>query len=95
MSPLLTLLIASVVSFVTSLWIHPYILKLAKMKNITDAPDKRKLQKEPVPVMGGHAVLFGILAGLLVAQCALDCQPLLTVVIASGMMLYLAPSMTS
>ena len=89
MSPQLTLLIASVVSFFISLWIHPYILKLAKMKNITDVPDKRKLQKEPVPVMGGHAVLFGILAGLLVAQCALDCQPLLSVVIASGMMLYL------
>ena len=50
------------VSFLASLWIFKYVLRIAIDKNIVDNPDARKLQKEPVPVLGGVAVAFGIIA---------------------------------
>ncbi len=40
------------------------ILKVAELKNIVDCPGERKLQKAPVPVLGGAAVFFGITVGL-------------------------------
>lgn len=41
------------------------ILRIAKEKNIVDNPNVRKLQKTPVPVLGGIAVFFGVVFGLL------------------------------
>lgn len=46
-------------------WVYFKILKLAKEKGLVDNPDARKLQKFPVPVVGGLAVFFGLLFGLL------------------------------
>lgn len=46
-------------------WIHPYILKVAITKNIVDNPDARKLQRVPVPVLGGLNVVFGVLTGVM------------------------------
>ena len=48
-----------------SVWIafRP-ILRIALNKNITDAPGVRKLQKIPIPVLGGAAVFFGIIVGI-------------------------------
>ena len=42
---------------------HPKVLKIAILKNLVDNPDARKLQRNPVPVMGGIAVFFGIAIG--------------------------------
>lgn len=57
-------------SFIAALiavdWIYFKILKIAFDKNLVDNPDARKLQKVPVPVMGGMAVFFGVLVGVLV-----------------------------
>ena len=89
LNPNWTALIAFVCAFAACLWIHPYILTLAKIKHITDDPDERKLQHEPVPVLGGIAVLFGILTGTLIAHCFFDCRELLVAILAGGMMLYL------
>ena len=35
------------------------------MKNIVDNPDAKKLQRVPIPVLGGLTVVFGILSGLM------------------------------
>lgn len=56
------------VAFIATLWIHPRILEIAVMKNIVDNPDARKLQRRPVPVIGGIAVFFGLLIGLCSSQ---------------------------
>ena len=55
------ILIPALFAFLGTLWIHPKVLKIAIMKNLVDNPDARKLQRNPVPVMGGIAVFFGIL----------------------------------
>ncbi len=47
-------------------WIYFKILKIALVNGLVDNPDARKLQKRPVPVVGGLAVYFGFLAGIMV-----------------------------
>ena len=78
-------------SFITALlvvtFIHPQVMKFAKKRNIVDNPDARKLQRNPVPVMGGVAVFFGLVAGLCVATFFFDVSPLLPMFIAISVML--------
>lgn len=59
----LPVFIASLVVFM----IHPRLVKIAKMKQIVDNPNARKLNKVPVPVLGGVGVFFGLMFGLGVA----------------------------
>lgn len=55
-----------VTAFLSTLWIYRHVLRIAMAKNITDNPCARKLQKEPVPVLGGMAVAFGIVVAVVV-----------------------------
>lgn len=64
MSNIQHILLPILLSFIGTLWMHPKILKIAILKNLVDNPDARKLQRNPVPVMGGIAVFFGIAIGL-------------------------------
>ena len=64
----LVLLISAMVSMFAVHWVFMKILKIAKLKGLVDTPNARKLQKTPVPVLGGLAVFFGLLAGLLCAS---------------------------
>lgn len=59
------LALAALMSVVSVHWIFMKILKVAKMKGIVDNPSYRKLQKTPVPVLGGVAVFFGLVMGML------------------------------
>ena len=65
MNDLLLVLIPALNAFFCTCWIHPYVLKVAKSKNIVDNPDARKLQRVPVPILGGLNVVFGILSGIM------------------------------
>ncbi len=56
---------AAAMSFVAVNWAYFKILKIAKAKDLVDNPDARKLQKCPVPVMGGIAVFIGVVSGIL------------------------------
>lgn len=51
-------------AFISVLLLHPTMVLIAKEKGITDKPDERKLQRAPVPVLGGVAVFFGIVVGV-------------------------------
>ena len=65
----LLMLIAFAVSLAVVGCIHSHVVKFAVKHNIVDHPDYRKLQKTPVPVLGGLAVFVGMAAGLLTAGC--------------------------
>ena len=97
-----TVLIAAIMALMAVRWIYFRILAIAKKKNVVDNPNARKLQKQPVPVMGGIAVFFGVLAGLLVGTSVyalpfllshepvdLPSSSLLSVLAAMGIMLYM------
>lgn len=62
---LISVVAAAAVAVVAVRWAYFKILHIAKDKGLVDNPDARKLQKTPVPVMGGIAVFFGMAFGLL------------------------------
>lgn len=59
------LIICAFVSLLTMRWIYSRVLKIAIVKGFMDNPNERKLQKVPVPVLGGIAVVFGFVTGML------------------------------
>ena len=58
------LLLPIVVAVIAVAVIHPRLVKIAKLKNIVDNPDARKLNKVPIPVLGGVGVFFGVMLSL-------------------------------
>ncbi len=64
MDAILYYTILFIVALVSTWWIFKKVLKIAILKNIVDNPDARKIQKTPVPVLGGIAVFFGIIVSL-------------------------------
>ena len=84
---LLGVLAAFVASLLVVLLIHARVIKFAFRYKVVDAPNGRKLQREPVPVLGGVAVFFGLLVGLCVATPFMDIKPLLPMFVAMSVML--------
>ncbi len=85
----LQIILPALLAFLGTLWIHPKILKIAIMKNIVDNPDARKLQRNPIPVLGGMAVFFGLVIGICSSQTMFS-QPNVFMLIAAMMiMLYI------
>ena len=81
MSPLYSLLVSFFLSLLVVSWIHPRLVKIALLKNIVDNPDARKLQRTPVPVLGGVAVFFGIVIGIGSVESAVNSSGLLILVV--------------
>ena len=65
--PHLLLLVAFVVTNVA----YPFVLAFARKHGIVDNPSARKLQRVPVPVMGGTAVFIGMLVTVAVGMVVL------------------------
>ena len=82
------ILIAFLSAMIAVTWIHPKLVKIASMKNIVDCPDARKLQRTPIPVLGGVAVFFGIVLGIALTSSYMDCKQIMTIVAAMMIMLY-------
>lgn len=68
MNYLLYIFILFFVALLSSLWIFRKVHRIAQMKNVVDAPDARKLQEHPIPVLGGLSVFFGIIVALVFCQ---------------------------
>ena len=64
MEQILTLILPIIVSLISVNWIFLKILSIAKRKGLVDSPNARKLQRTPVPMLGGLAVIFGLLFGV-------------------------------
>lgn len=54
------------VAFMIVWTIFPTVMRMARVWKFYDCPDERKLQRRPVPVLGGVAVYFGIAIGFLI-----------------------------
>lgn len=77
-----------VVSLCATWWIFKKVLKIAKLKGIVDNPDARKLQRVPVPVLGGVAVFFGMMAAFATAGINYDVSDMFAMVCVMVIMLY-------
>ena len=84
--PLILMLVAFVVTNVA----YPFVLAFARRHGIVDNPSARKLQRVPVPVMGGTAVFIGLVVTVAVGMVFLPSDrvmkimALLTVMYAIG-----------
>lgn len=63
---ILKIVLLSAISFLSALLLYPLVLSIALKYNIVDNPDFRKLQRKPVPVLGGLVVLLGFMISILV-----------------------------
>lgn len=86
---LVYILLPFVVALIASAWVFPLVLNISLFKNIVDNPDARKLQRVPVPVLGGMVVVFGIVVALCACQLLVDCSSLFSVVLAMIFMLFI------
>ena len=84
---LVGILIAFAVALAVTALMHPRVAKFAQKRNIVDNPNARKLQRNPVPVMGGVAVFFGLVSGLCVSGIFVNVNELLPVIVAMSVML--------
>lgn len=75
-------------ALVSTWWIYKKVLKIAIIKNIVDKPEARKIQLEPVPVLGGLAVFFGIVVALTSACFYYEMGSLFVIMGALAIMLY-------
>lgn len=65
------------------------VLNYAKQHNIYDKPEARKLQRKPIPVLGGLVVFLGAIAGTHLSWLKYDFSSILPVLVAMLLMLVL------
>ena len=76
------------VALISTWWVFKKVLKVAILKNIVDNPDARKLQRTPVPVMGGIAVFFGMTVALVTTAIFFENYTLFAIMGVMTIMLY-------
>ena len=84
---ILFIILVFVVSLVVAPLTHQPVLRYAKRHNIYDNPEARKLQRKPVPVMGGFVVFLGFLIGSLSYWSVRSCKAIIPVQVAMLIML--------
>ena len=82
------MIILFIIALVMTWFVFKPVLAIAKEKNLVDNPNARKLQKSPVPVMGGVAVFFGIVIGLCFFKTTVNHVNIFSTLCAMMIMLY-------
>lgn len=81
------IVVVFIIALVVASLTHQPMLYYAKKHHFYDNPESRKLQRHPIPVMGGFVVFFGALAGSLSYWFKYDCLSIVPIQIAMLMML--------
>lgn len=89
MNNLLIIILSSVVALIAVSLVHSKILMIAKSRDLTDKPGERKLQRHPVPMLGGIAVFMGVICGLGMASTMADLTLVFPIVMMMAAMLYI------
>ena len=87
MKPEYIAILATLVALIVSMTSFPLVLRFAKHYNIVDNPNARKLQRRPVPVMGGVVIYLGLMTGGAVIYYYWPSQMLLWGMIAMSVMM--------
>lgn len=88
-SDIIKVLGPALMGMIAVFWIYFKMLNVAHDKNLVDNPNARKLQKVPVPVVGGLCVSFGVLCAVLVGICMMDCSALIPILMAMSVMTFI------
>lgn len=84
---ILCIVLVFAVSLIVSSLAHQPVLRYAKRHNIYDNPEARKLQRVPIPVMGGFVVFLGLIVGSLCYWIFRNCTSIIPVQVAMLIML--------
>ena len=57
--------IAFLLAFITAFVITPYTIKLAKRVGAIDMPNDRRVNKKPIPRIGGIAIIAGFIVSVI------------------------------
>lgn len=76
-----------IISLIVSSLVYSPVLNFAKRKHLYDNPEARKLQRKPIPVMGGVVVFIGAMAGALAYWFKYDSSTIIPIQIAMLLML--------
>jgi UDP-N-acetylmuramyl pentapeptide phosphotransferase/UDP-N-acetylglucosamine-1-phosphate transferase len=87
MSDIYFILLVFFISFLVASFMHQPMLRFARKHLFYDNPEERKLQRRPIPVMGGFVVFIGAIAGSLFYWYKHNCLSIVPVQIAMLMML--------
>lgn len=82
------LLVFVIALAVAALAFHP-VLQVAKRNKIYDNPEARKLQRRPIPLLGGCVVFFGTIVAALCYWFKRDCTSIIPVEVAMFIMLWI------
>lgn len=82
-------LLCGLVSVITAIFMNPLILKLAYKKHLTDVPNHRKLQKRPVPILGGMSVYLALVNGLFICNFMYPTDNLYVVIAALSLIFFM------
>lgn len=74
MTGLLPYIMALVFASVVASLVHPTLVRFALWKNIVDKPNARRLNRVPVPVLGGVGVFLGFIIALYTVAAIMDIQ---------------------
>ncbi len=88
LSTIWRILFPAIVGMIAVFWIYFKMLNVAHDKNLVDNPNARKLQKTPIPVVGGLCVAFGVLCAVLAGSCLMDCTTLVPILMAMSVMTF-------
>ena len=88
MSDTLITIILCLVAVTASLLVYSLVLRFAIRHNIVDNPGARKLQRHPVPVMGGVVVFIGIVLAVIVGWAILGIRESFYPLLAMTVMLF-------
>lgn len=80
-------IIAFVVALIATIIIHPVVVRIAQRRSVYDNPNERKLQRCPVPLLGGVAVFIGMFVALIVSSFLSDMSAFIPVFVAMVFML--------
>ena len=86
-SDIFFIVLVFLISLVVAAAVHRPVLHFAKKKHFYDNPEERKLQRTPVPVMGGFVVFLGAIIGSLCYWYKHDCWEIIPVQLAMVLML--------
>lgn len=78
----------ALVAAMIAAFVNPALVKLAYAKRLLDNPNARKLQKRPVPVIGGIGVFVAATSALLLANLFLSTDGLLVAVLCLTVMFF-------
>ena len=79
-------LILCLVALVVTAVVYPFVLRFAMKHNFVDNPNARKLQRVPVPVLGGMAVFIGFAVALSIAIMVFHLRYMGVALAATGLM---------